>query len=666
MLFPRRTLLFLFFVIYLVCCAFCPEILSADSLPVFWKADNSEAIFTSGGAVGEVILTGNVSLVSGDRTITAEEGHYFPDRQEAVFSGKVKLLLPAGTVDTDTAFYNFVNDSGFTGQATFINPPWFGAARQIEIKSSDTLLLRDGYLTTCDLTPPPHYRLTLKSASVKKGEWIRIKSATFRVGKVPVFYLPVFSQSLGSLESFTFNLNPVLNSIDGFQVYTTLRYNTPQERYSLDLDYRGAQGFGFGPGLKSSRLGQTEFKTYFIRDLKQNRDRYRMEVWHRSDFQKKTGEDNFLLQVHKFSDSGFLKDYFWKEYVKDVERNSFLFYSLDRKNYYAGFLMDGELDNYHKLTQRLPELTFFAPFRKAVGFYWQEEAALSVLANEFSGKTEKTVRFHFTETVSRFYPLAGGVFRPFIVGGITYYSQDQSDVERTRYFSEGGFDLGWKLSRTFEQKEDSSLIHYLEPRITFLASDVSLSPEKLFQYDDIDQIQSDQLLSFQLLNRFKLNKPEGSFEELRFDLKAEYSIERERFGSLRSLFVFDPRRNITLRNESEFDLESGTCNTSATSFDWHKKGYRFWFNHTYQRNKSETITPGVSVPFGSKWRVDSYATYNFENNRFEGREISIWRDLHCWEGRLGLYRDQEETEIYLVFTLKGFSEDAVKINSRFY
>jgi len=665
MLVLRRTLLFLFPVICLVCCAFSSAILEADSLPVFWKADNSEVVLASDGAVYEVILTGSVSLVSGDRTITAEEGHYFPDRQEAVFSGKVRLLLPVGTVDTDKAFYNFVNGSGFTGPAIFANPPWFGKAKRIEIESSDTLLLRDGYLTTCDLTSP-HYRVTLKSASVKEGEWIKIRSATFVVGKVPVFHLPVFSQSLGSSEAFALGVNPALSSIDGFQLYTTLNYNTPQERYSLDLDYRGDRGLGFGPNLKSSRWGQTEVKTYFIRDLEQDRNRYRLEVWHRSDFSKESGEDNLRLQIHKFSDADFLKDYFWREYDKDVERNSFLFYSLNRKNYYAGFLLDGELDNYHNLTQRLPELTFFAPFRKAAGSYWQEEAALSVLAKEFSGKTEETARFHFTETVSRFYPLAGGVFRPFIAGGITYYSQDKGGNEETRYFSEGGFDLGWKLARTFNQKDNSSLVHYLEPRITFLARDVSLEPEKLFYYDDLDQIQSDQLLSLQLLNRFKLNQPENSFEKLRFDLKADYSLKRERFGNLRSLLVFDPRRNLTLRSESDFDLDAEKWNTVSTSLDWRKNGYRFWFNHSYQRNEDETITPGVSIPFGRKWRVDSYATYNLENSNFEGREISIWRDLHCWEGRFGLYRDQDETEIYFVFTLKGFPEDAVKINSRFY
>jgi lipopolysaccharide assembly outer membrane protein LptD (OstA) len=664
MLVSRRTPLFFFLAVCLAGCAFFPGALSADSVPVFWKAENSEAVLTSDGAVSEIILTGKVSLVSGDRTVTAEEGHYFPDRQEAVLSGKVRLLLPAGKVDTDKAFYNFANGTGFTGPAIFANPPWFGKAERIEIESADTIRLRDGYLTTCDLIPP-HYRVTLKSASVKEGEWIKIESATFRVGKVPIFHLPVFSQSLGSSEAFALGITPVINSIDGFQLYTTLKYNTPQERYSLDLDYRGAQGFGFGPSLKSSRWGQTDIKTYFIQDLKQERDRYRLETWHRSNFPKESGEDNFLLQIHKFSDADFLKNYFWREYDQDVERNSFLLYSLNRKNYYVGFLMDGELDNYRNLTQRLPELTFFAPFRKAAGFYWQEEAALSNLSKEFSGKTETTNRFNFTESVSRFYPMAGGVLRPFITGGATYYSQNNEGNETTRYLAEEGVDLGWKFGRTFKQKDGSDVVHYLEPRITLLNRDVSLEPEKLFQYDDLDQIQTDQLLSLQLLNRLEVNRPNGSFEALRFNLEADYSIKKERFGELRSLFVFDPRKNLTLRSEGDFDLDTGKWKTISTSFDWHKNGFRFQLDHGYQRDTDETITPRVSLPLGKKWRIDSYAAYDLKNDNFEGREISIWRDLHCWEGRLGLYRDQDETEVYLIFTLKGFSSDAVKIISRF-
>ncbi|MCX5641650.1 MAG: hypothetical protein NTY10_00150 [Candidatus Omnitrophica bacterium] len=201
MLVPRRTVLFIFPLICLVCGVFFPEITRADSRPVFWKADNSEAVIASDGSVAEVILKGNISFVSEDQTITAQEGHYFPDKQEAVLSGKVRLLLRAGTVDTNEAFYSFANGFGFTGEAIFANPPWFGKAKRIEIKNSEDLLLRDGYITTCDLAPP-HYRVTLKSASLKKNEWIKIKSATFMVGKVPVFHLPEFSQSLGSAEVF--------------------------------------------------------------------------------------------------------------------------------------------------------------------------------------------------------------------------------------------------------------------------------------------------------------------------------------------------------------------------------------------------------------------------------------------------------------------------------
>jgi hypothetical protein len=226
--------------------------------------------------------------------------------------------------------------------------------------------------------------------------------------------------------------------------------------------------------------------------------------------------------------------------------------------------------------------------------------------------------------------------------------------------------LGWKFARNFKQKDGLNVVHYLEPRITLVNRDVSLSPEKLFQYDDLDQIQSDQLLSLQLLNRLEFNRPNRSFEALRFNLEADYSIKKNRFGDLRSLLVFDPDKNLTFRSEGDFDLDAGKWKTLTTSFDWSKDDFRFRLNYGYQGGTDEVVTPRISLPLGKKWRIDTYADYDLKKDNFEGREISIWRDLHCWEGRLGLYQDRRETEIYLVFTLKGFSEDAIKINSRLY
>ena len=655
----RTIIVFLFF-------AFFPFTPLSASTPITWQADTVEAVLEAGSLPSreaEVILKGNVCIESGDRMVRADYVRYLPGSKEAWLQGNVRFSLPFGEIKTDELSYNFNTGNGFTGPADFSSPPWFGRAERIEISGAKEVSLYDGYLTTCDIVPS-HYRIAFKDASLKKDGGIKIESATFRVGWLPVFYLPRYFQRKDE-SPFGLNFTPTLSSRDGVQAVTVTFYSTPESSYYCDFDLRGDRGIGVGPGLESEESGTDRVKTYFIHDQDVDEDRYRIEAWHRSEFLRENGEDDFLLELHKFSDEDFLEDYFWRESVKDVERDSFLYYSMNREDYALSLFTNAELDNEHNMTWHLPELAFVSPFRKSGSFYWKEDLLLSNLSKEFSAEREETQRAHYTQSISNFYPLAGGILRPFLTGGFTYYSQNIKGEEEGRVFSQAGCDLGWKFGHTFERADGTTLTHYLEPRITFLNQWADESPDEFFSYDEVDEIQSDNIISFQLLNRLNYNKDGKSSEKMRVDLKADYSLQEGKFGDLHGLFVLDPQGRLAFRNESEFDLDRGVWNTSSTSCTWRNDRFNFGLQHNYQQDYTETIVPSISFPVGNKWKVDAYATYNLEDDRFEGREISLWRDLHCWEVRFGVYEDQEETEVYCEFSLKAFPMHSLKVKSHF-
>ncbi len=666
----KETFLFLkassilFYLLY-----FQHPLFAFPTIPVEWKADSSEVILHQGVPV-EVLLEGNVFLKSGDKIITADRVHYFLQKEAATVSGRVIILLPFGEIKTDQLYYNFQTDTGFTGPAEFTSKPWWGKVNRIEIAGRNQVFFYDGYFTTCD-QKDPHYRITLQSAAVKKDELMQIKSATFRIGSLPIFYLPRFTQNLGDSQPFNLDVTPAISSRDGIQLFTSVGYSTPQSHYNLNLDFRGDRGFGLGPEWESRKWGLTKVKSYFIRDLDKGENRYRIEAWQKNIFrQENSGEGVLLLEVHKFSDPDFLKDYFWKEYVKDVERRTFISYSLNRKDCLASILAEGELDNHREpsFSHRLPEVSFFLPYRNWLGLYWQGEASLGRLSRDFSGQSKETLRLYLKEDVSQYYPFWTGILRPFLATGLIYYDQNKEKKERFRYLLQAGADLNWVIKRDFVGREGSerSFTHYLEPGFSLLFQDVNCYPEEFYFYDQLDLLEPDRLLTFRLLNRIDFTEKKETFEGVHFDLTADYSFKDSTFKNLRGLFLFDPRKNLQLRSEGEFDSESGHWRATSTSLDWHKGDFRAGLNHAYQKGEDETLSPKVSFPVGDKWRVDAFLSYNLKEDSFESKEISLWRDLHCWEGRFGIYQDEKETEIYFVFYLKAFPQESLKIKSHLY
>jgi hypothetical protein len=61
-----------------------------------------------------------------------------------------------------------------------------------------------------------------------------------------------------------------------------------------------------------------------------------------------------------------------------------------------------------------------------------------------------------------------------------------------------------------------------------------------------------------------------------------------------------------------------------------------------------------ATDIGEKWRVSLEHRYDFRDNDLEYQEYGIWRDLHCFEGRLS-YRMRERSQgVFVVIGLKAF------------
>jgi LPS-assembly protein len=155
-------------------------------------------------------LRGMVRVETSDTTLRADEVDYNADTGEVDARGHVHVdeYTRGEKIDSDRALYNvntdegkFYNVSGTStprihtrpGLLTTQNPFYFEAS-WVE-KLQDRYILHDGFLTDC-LLPRPWWRLSAPTFDIVPGERAIAHHAWFHLGRMPIFYAPVFYKSL--------------------------------------------------------------------------------------------------------------------------------------------------------------------------------------------------------------------------------------------------------------------------------------------------------------------------------------------------------------------------------------------------------------------------------------------------------------------------------------
>ncbi|KUK94528.1 MAG: Permease YjgP/YjgQ family protein [Thermotogales bacterium 46_20] len=103
----------------------------------------------------------------------------------------------------------------------------YGKHLEAPIDEDATLVLSKGYLTTCDVSKDPHYVFRVSETEVVPEEYIVVKNLIMYIGRVPVFYLPIYRFPLDDPERRPFSVD--FSSIGEAKTTLTLRY--------LDIDW---------------------------------------------------------------------------------------------------------------------------------------------------------------------------------------------------------------------------------------------------------------------------------------------------------------------------------------------------------------------------------------------------------------------------------------------
>ena len=137
---------------------FCKTALAeGDKKPVVCNGDVVEYFEQERKVVG----TGNVVIDYEDVKLTCDKAVVYVDTKDAYCEGDVVLYQEDGIFTGERFVYNFETKKGRAVKGAGITPPVYEKADETSKVAEKEVIMRRGYITTCELDKP-HYRIQSK------------------------------------------------------------------------------------------------------------------------------------------------------------------------------------------------------------------------------------------------------------------------------------------------------------------------------------------------------------------------------------------------------------------------------------------------------------------------------------------------------------------------
>jgi len=646
----------------------------------------------------KVIIDGNVSITKGETTLRCDHVEYHHATKEAVAQGHVVLSSPKGQIRGKALTFNFETMTGNFEGATIIADPYYGQGEMISKMANNKVEMTRGYITSCDLDKP-HYKIYSKKIDIYPQDKVQAKSVRMLVGKMPLFYLPSFTQVINDQKPRV-TYTPGYKKEWGMFLLTAWRYYFNENfKGVLHFDIRERKDVAVGGDLKYKipGFGEGLIKTYYMNERTINakrwfderktptieRERFKAEWRHKWQIDETS---QFISQYYKLSDDDFLKDYFEREYDRDSQPDTFFLYTKNFKNGTFSFRTDKRVNRFTSSVERLPELGYNISNQQIASsnFYLQSNNLFSHLTYPNASPTE--IRLHTTrfDTQNRIsYPSKVGFvdFTPFVGQRETFYTRTKSPEQYhiIRSVFETGASLGTKFYRTFDVQADvwgmkiDRIRHIVNPMVEYRYMHTPSFPaNKLDVFDSsIDSLTRGHKIDFILENRFQTKRDNKNVDLLRIVGKTDFLLKENQtydgtsilsskssFNTVTSDIEFRPVDWLTFYSDTDYSaLESRL--TSANFEVYVNEGKRWWFSlgKRYQVEVNDQITAEVGYTLNPKWKFRIYERFDVGGGGQAEQQYVVTRDLHCWEMDMAFNeRGGQGSEIWLVFRLKAFPD----------
>lgn len=260
---------------------------------------------------GDAKLTGGVTIVQGDRQVTAESATYDAAARRFEVEGDVEFRSPELRLKGASGSWNALGTGMFTG-AEFELPqrPARGSAAELEMTREGVLKLGDVRFTTC---PAGSTDWELRASAIEidqRTQQGRGRDVRIDLKGIPILYTPVITFPVGPARKSGF-LFPSFGNSDksGFEMGVPYYFNlAPNYDLTMTPFLLSRRGFGLGADfryLTGRSRGKIE-TDYLPGDDLAGEDRRYSALVHRTDFTDALRLDADLADV---SDSRYFEDF---------------------------------------------------------------------------------------------------------------------------------------------------------------------------------------------------------------------------------------------------------------------------------------------------------------------------------------------------------------------
>lgn len=619
--------------------------------------------------------------------------------QDAEAHGNVILQRGESIWKGESLTYNFKTGLGNYSDFSADMPPFKAKAEKVERAGTNTFILHNAQVTTCDCQLPDcAYYVSASEIEIVPGQSVKARNAVWHFGRLPVMYVPYWYKNLDNDFGYTFK--PGQDSEWGPFLLSSCWYRmSPELRGETHLDFRREKGLAGGQDLRwrSAQDYNGLGSVYFAKDKDPSsgdssrsldaleEQRYRFHLDHSASL---SDNDTLLLRGDYLSDLYMMEDFFESELESGSSPANHVFYGHTDDGYQFGALLAAPLNKFYGGVRRLPQLSLDLT-RARIGdsaFYYENHntaASLSRVQPESSSDPEYSAvrldsdhmfyrpdRIEFLTVIPRagirgtyysksrdfdtrvevantvetnFTVTASGATQT-IVTAVTSPTSSVVETEggsafRTR--PQVGFETSFKAFRVTEDDGFRSR-HVVEPYANWtFAPEPNVTPDELYSFDDVDALDKEHHVRFGARNKWQEKSGKFSADLLDLDVYTYYKIHRpEEEEPIEDIFA---KSELRVPDWPDIDID-GIYNQPDAQLRVLNSRLLFhsadtWsasFEHRYTVDESSLLS-GNLVLFASRgWQYGYNARYEIEDKRLEEQGGFIQRTLQCIALRTGL------------------------------
>ena len=612
-------------------------------------------------------------------TFSADHLSGNPDTGELFIEGDIHFERGKILWDGSSLNYNYLTQEGNFGPSTLEMDPVLLSVGQIERVSTNEYLLSEATFTTCH-KDHPHYHVRVKEARLVDEKYLSAKGATFYIGKVPVFYLPFWKQTL-SASVFTFRFGHGSEWGPYAKVRATLPLSAEMNSLT-DVNIYTKRGIGLGQGFEWAspqsigRVGafyladQDPHAKYDVDEIDAGRYRLNLEeLYYVSDTHYVNTKWNYL------SDPYVLKEFDRSEYRNSAQPENYASWVYGNRFLASEAFANYRMNSFYANTDRF-ELSGDL-YRMRVGnspIYFQSENSMAYLERVYS-KTNlldnvDSLRF---DTANTFYmPKRVGFLNVIPRAGFrgTFYSKSAVDNgTEFRATPTAGMELSMQASKVLSDRArwyGTGLRHKIEPYVDYCYADASVETRRLYQFDAIDALGDENRSRIGLRNVLQTKRHNRISRLIDLDLYTFYLFDRNGASDdFDSLFV-DARMPLTDRIvfdvDGEIDWNSGNVPFFNSRFSYRKnEDILLSIEHLYRRSEQQSLwTPRFDLYPDADLSLFGFARYDDKSGDIEEITLGGYGNRCCMRYGLGFhFYDDGEVSIMLSVGLSDFPEASI-------